>query len=152
MIYWIITGAAGFVLLATAIILQQNKFHKLAKKFDELICKHNGFVDLVRDDIDNIYDETNERIDEINKEFMNVYDVLKASKEFADDATDTMELMVDTDELIINRLNSLEDDVDMMWQAVEEHDEILYSFFDEQPEQVEEPKEKKTKKAKKNKK
>ena len=138
---------AGFILLVVFICIQENKIHKLTTKFDNLVEKHNSFVDCVRDDVDNIYNETNRTIDEINHEFHNVYDVLKASKEFADDITDTMELMVDTDEVIIDRLNELEDDVDMMWDAVEEHDEILYSFFDECPEQAEE--EKPAKKSKK---
>lgn len=141
-IWWI----AGFVILAVAIIIQENKFHKLAIKFDEMVSKHNAFIDLVRDDIDNIYEETNKRIDEINREFHNVYEVLTSSKEFADDVTNTMELMCDTDELIINRINELEDDVGMMWDAVEEHDEILYSFFDDEPEQAEEKPAKKNKK------
>lgn len=144
MIYWLIWW---WVVLAIIIIVQENKIHKLANKFDNLVEKHNSFVDCVRDEFDNIYDETNDRIDEINHEFHNVYDVLKASKEFADDVTETMELMCDTDEVIIDRLNELEDDVDMMWDAVEEHDEILYAFFDECPEQAEE--EKPAKKSKK---
>ena len=137
----------GFIVLAVVIIIQQNKLNKLANRFDALVGKHNDFVDCVRDDVDHIYDETNRTIDEINHEFHNVYDVLKASKEFADDVTETMELMVDTDEVIIDRLNELEDDVDMMWDAVEEHDEILYAFFEDEPEQAEE--EKPAKKSKK---
>ena len=144
MIYWLI---GWWVVLAIIIIVQENKIHKLATKFDNLVVKHNSFVDCVRDDVDNIYNETNRTIDEINHEFHNVYDVLKASKEFADDVTDTMELMCDTDEVIIDRLNELEDDVDMMWDAVEEHDEILYEFFNDEPEQAEE--EKPAKKSKK---
>lgn len=138
---------AGFILLVVFICIQENKIHKLTNKFDNLIEKHNSFVDCVRDDVDNIYNETNRTIDEINYEFHNVYDVLKASKEFADDITDTMELMVDTDEVIIDRLNELEDDVEYMWDAVEEHDEILYAFFEDEPEQAEE--EKPAKKSKK---
>ena len=141
---------AGLVCYGIWMIIQENKINKLAKKFDNLVEKHNSFVDCVRDEFDNIYDETNDRIDEINHEFHNVYDVLKASKEFADDVTETMELMCDTDEVIIDRLNELEDDVDMMWDAVEEHDEILYEFFDDEPEQAEE--EKPAKKEKKSKK
>ena len=122
---WLIAGwIAGFIILAVVIIIQQNKLNKLANRFDALVVKHNDFVDCVRDDVDNIYNETNRTIDEINHEFHNVYDVLKASKEFADDVTETMELMCDTDEIIIDRLNELEDDVDMMRDAVEEHDEI----------------------------
>lgn len=147
MTYLIITCAVWFVLTLVAILLQQNKINKLANRFDALVEKHNDFVDCVRDDVDHIYNETNRTIDEINHEFHNVYDVLKASKEFADDVTETMELMCDTDEIIIDRLNELEDDVDMMWDAVEEHDEILYAFFEDEPEQAEE--EKPAKKSKK---
>lgn len=139
-----------FVVLCAVIIFQEDKIQKLATKFDKLVEKHNSFVDCVGDEFDNIYNETNKRIDEINHEFHNVYDVLKASKEFADDVTETMELMVDTDEVVIDRLNELEDDVKMMWDAVEEHDEILYEFFEDCPEQVEE--EKPAKKEKKSKK
>ena len=147
MTYLIITCAVWFVLTLVAILLQQNKINKLANRFDALVGKHNDFVDCVRDDVDHIYNETNRTIDEINHEFHNVYDVLKASKEFADDVTETMELMCDTDEIIIDRLNELSDDVDMMWDAVEEHDEILYAFFEDEPEQAEE--EKPAKKSKK---
>lgn len=135
------------IALCIALLVQENKINKLATKFDNLVGKHNSFVDCVRDEFDNIYDETNDRINEINHEFHNVYDVLKASKEFADDVTETMELMCDTDEVIIDRLNELEDDVDMMWDAVEEHDEILYEFFEDCPDEVEE--EKPAKKSKK---
>ena len=131
-------------------IIQENKIHKLTNKFDNLVEKHNSFVDCVRDELDNIYDETNDRIDEINHEFHSIYTILGTNKEFADEVTDTLELMCDTDEVIIDRLNELEDDVDMMWDAVEEHDEILYTFFDDEPEQAEE--EKPAKKEKKSKK
>lgn len=145
---YLITCGIWFVLTLVAILLQQNKINKLAGRFDALVEKHNSFVDCVRDDVDNIYNETNRTIDEINHEFHNVYDVLRASKEFADDVTETMELMCDTDEIVIDRLNELSDDVDMMWDAVEEHDEILYSFFDDEPEQAEEPAKKKKSKNK----
>lgn len=115
------------------------------EKFDKLTEKHNAFVDAVRDEFDNIYDETNERIDEINWEFGNVYSVLTAQKEFADDVTDTMELMCDTDEMIINRINDIEEDLAI---ANTELDDIIVSIFEEEPIEAEGP----AKKSKKNKK
>lgn len=139
MIIWL--TIAGFVILAVAIAIQENKIHKLAKKFDKLVDKHNAFVDAVRNELDSIYDVANERIDEINWEFNNVYSVLAAQKEFADDVTDTMELMCDTDEMIIDRINDIEEDLAI---ANTELDDIIVSIFEE--EEVEEKPAKKSKK------
>lgn len=141
MIIWF--TIAGFIILAVAIAIQENKIHKLAKKFDKLVDKHNAFVDWVRDEFDNIYNETNERIDEINWEFNNVYSVLAAQKEFADDVTDTMELMCDTDEMIIDRINDIEEDLAI---ANTELDDIIVSIFEEEEKEVEEKPAKKSKK------
>lgn len=110
-------------------------FWRHREKFDKLTDKHNAFVDAVRDEFDNIYDETNERIDEINWQFHNIYNVLNEQKEFADDVTDTMELMCDTDEMIINRINDIEEDLAI---ANTELDDIIVSIFEEEEEEVEE--------------
>lgn len=141
MIIWL--TIAGFIILAVAIAIQENKIHKLAKRFDKLVDKHNAFIDAVSGEFDNIYNETNERIDEINWEFNNVYSVLAAQKEFADDVTDTMELMCDTDEMIINRINDIEEDLAI---ANTELDDIIVSIFEEEEEEVEEKPAKKSKK------
>lgn len=118
-------------------------FWRHREKFDKLTDKHNAFVDAVRDEFDNIYDETNERIDEINWQFHNIYNVLNEQKEFADDVTDTMELMCDTDEMIIDRINDIEEDLAI---ANTELDDIIVSIFEEEEEEVEEKPAKKSKK------
>lgn len=99
---------------------------------------------------EDLVDQFNERIDEVNYEFNNVYEVLGASKEFADEVTDTMELMCDTDEIIIDRLNDIEDVLDEMEEeisfanvAIDDLDSILYEIFENTPEEVEEENKKK---------
>ena len=141
MIIWL--NIAGFIILAVAIAIQENKINKLAKRFDRLVDKHNAFVDAVRDELDSIYCVANERIDEINHEFHWVYNVLNEHKEFADDVVDTMELMCDTDELIINRINDIEEDLAI---ANTELDDIIVSIFEEEEEEEEKPAKKSKKK------
>ena len=93
-----------------------------------------------------LIEQFNERIDEINNEFGNVYEVLQANKEFADDLTDTMELMCDTDELILDKLYDMEDDLSVNNVIL---DDIISELFNEQPEEAEEKPAKKTKKTNK---
>ena len=54
-----------------------------------------------------------------------------------------MELMCDTDELIINRINDIEEDLAI---ANTELDDIIVSIFEEEEEEVEEKPAKKSKK------
>jgi hypothetical protein len=63
-----------------------------------------------------------------------------------------MELMCDTDEIMIDRINDIEDTLDEMEEelafvnvSIDDLDSILYEMFEEQPEE-EETKTKKTKK------
>jgi len=118
-------------------------FWRHREKFDKLTDKHNAFVDWVRDEFDNIYNETNERIDEINWEFHNIYNVLVEQKEFADDVVDAMETMCDTDEIIVDRINDIEEDLAI---ANTELDDIIVAIFEEEEEEVEEKPAKKSKK------
>jgi hypothetical protein len=79
-----------------------------------------------------------------------VYKILNANKEFADDVVDTMELMCDTDELIIDRINDIEEDLALLNAEV---DDIIVELFSEEPEEAGNKKNKKeTKKEKKTKK
>ena len=75
-----------------------------------------------------------------------MYDVLKASKEFADDVTETMELMCDTDEAILDKLYDMEEDLAVNNVIL---DDIVSELFEEIPEEVEEKPAKKAKKTKK---
>ena len=135
---------------AIALILQENKINKLQRKFDIIAEKHNWLIDTTVDMYEDLVDQFNERIDEVNYEFNNVHEVLWASKEFADELTDTMELMCDTDEIIIDRLNDIEDVSDEMEEeisfanvAIDDLDSILYEIFENTPEEVEEENKKK---------
>jgi len=139
----IIWALVCIILLAIAIIVQENKIHKLINRFDTFVEKHNNFVDFVRGEIDDIYDQTNERIDEINHEFLSVYTILGTNKEFADDVTDTLELMCDTDEIVLDRINELEEEVSLLNVEV---DDIINELFAEAPEEIEEKPAKKSKK------
>ena len=139
----IVISIITFICLCVCICIQENKIRKLAKRFDKIIDKHNAFVDAVRDEFDNIYDETNDRIDEINNEFHNVYEVLNSNKEFADDVTDTMELMCDTDEIVIDRLRDFEEALAITNVTL---DEIIEQMFKDQPEEAEKPAKKSKKK------
>lgn len=140
------------VLYGIAFIMQENKIHKLQKKFNIMTEKHNDLIDTILANNDDLVDILNERIAEINNEFHDVYEILKASKHFADEATDTMELMCDTDEMIIDRINDIEDELDEMEEelayinvSIDDLDSILYEMFEEEPEEVEETKTKKKK-------
>ena len=134
---------AGFVCFAVAIIVQENKINKLNKRFEKMKWCHNGFIDLVSDTFDDLYCQFNERVDEINWEFHNVYGVLADGKEFADDIVDTMELMCDTDEIVLDRINDIEEELCII---NEELDDIIVELFEEVPEEVEEKPAKKSKK------
>jgi hypothetical protein len=93
-----------------------------------------------------LIEQFNERVDEINHEFHNVYQILQSEKEFADDLTDTMEIMCDTDELILDKLYDMEEDLSVNNVIL---DDIISELFNEQPEEAEEKPAKKTKKTKK---
>ena len=150
MAYWFLVAA--LVCFAIALIMQENKIHKLHKKFCALADKHNWLIDTDLEMYDEVIGQFNDRIDEINHEFHNVYDILNAAKSFSDEVTDTMELMCDTDEIMIDRINDIEDALDEMEEelafvnvSIDDLDSILYEMFEEQPEE-EETKTKKTKK------
>ena len=150
MAYWFLVAA--LVCFAIALIMQENKIHKLHKKFCALADKHNWLIDTDLEMYDEVIGQFNDRIDEINHEFHNVYDILNAAKNFSDEVTDTMELMCDTDEIMIDRINDIEDALDEMEEelafvnvSIDDLDSILYEMFEEQPEE-EETKTKKTKK------
>lgn len=144
---WLIIALACF---AVALLINVTHTHKLSIRLAELIERHNGLCDTCAEQQIDLIDEFNERVDEINKEFGNVYKVLNANKEFADDVVDTMELMCDTDELIIDRINDIEEDLALLNSEV---DDIIVELFSEEPEEAENKKNKKeTKKEKKTKK
>ena len=150
MAYWFLVAA--LVCFAIALIMQENKIHKLHKKFCALADKHNWLIDTDLEMYDEVIGQFNDRIDEINREFHNVYDILNAAKNFSDEVTDTMELMCDTDEIMIDRINDIEDALDEMEEelafvnvSIDDLDSVLYEMFEEQPEE-EETKTKKTKK------
>ena len=144
MIIWL--TIAGFIILAAAFVAQENKIHKLDKRFDKFVEKHNGLCDTSADMHNELIDEFNERIDEINNEFHNVYQILQSEKEFADDVTSTMELMCDTDEAILDKLYDMEEDLTVANVIL---DDIVSELFVEQPEEAEEKPAKKAKKSKK---
>lgn len=148
LIIWLIVVAIVMLIMAVRISILEDKLETCVseKRFTKLADTHNNFVDFVQDGFDNIYEQVNDRIDDINNEFHNVYDVLGASKEFADDVTDTMELMCDTDEMIINRINDIEEDLAVNDVIL---DDIISELFTEQPDEVEEKPAKKTKKTNK---
>lgn len=144
---WLIISVAvmAFCLLVMAIkhTLLEDKFKELENKFYKLADTHNSFVDFVADEFDDLYIEWNERIDEINDEFHNVYTNIKYLSETDDTIVDVMELMCDTDDAIINRVNDWEDEICMINAEI---DDIIKELFASKPE---ENKEKKTEKSSK---
>lgn len=140
---WLIIALSCF---AVAVLLNVIRTEELYRKFDKIVEKHNGLCDTSADMHSELIDEFNERIDEINNEFHNVYEILQAEKEFADDVTDTMELMCDTDEAILDKLYDMEEDLVVANTVL---DDIVSELFIEQPEEADEKPAKKTKKAKK---
>lgn len=142
---WLIIALVCF---AVALLINVIKTDKLYRRFDKFVEKHNGLCDTSADMHYELIDEFNERIDEINNEFHNVYQILQAEKEFADDVTDTMEIMCDTDEAILDKLYDMEEDLTVANVIL---DDIVSELFIKQPEEVEEKPAKKAKKAKKTK-
>jgi hypothetical protein len=128
------------------LLLNVIRTDKLDRRFDKFVEKHNGLCDTSADMHCELIDEFNERIDEINNEFHNVYQILQSEKEFADDMTDTMELMCDTDEAILDKLYDMEEDLTVANVIL---DDIVSELFVEQPEEAEEKPAKKAKKTKK---
>ena len=137
---------AGIALIVFAIIVSGILF-KLNKKIEKLWQIHNNFVDYSMDMYEDLVNQTNDRIDMVNEHFHRVDDVLEDSHEIFWDIIDTLEIQLDTNESMCDRITELEDDTAYMWDAVEEHDEILYEFFEDEPEEIEE--EKPAKKSKK---
>lgn len=123
-----------YCIINTGLIVRTNKtINKLGRI-------HDNFVDYVEDMHNDAINQANQSIDEANRQFHRIDETLE-------DIVDAMELMCDTDEAVLNRLNKLEDNTEYMWDALEEHDDILYSFFEDCPDEVEEEKPaKKTKK------
>lgn len=142
---WLIIALVCF---AVALLINVVRTDKLDRRFDKFVEKHNGLCDTSADMHNELIDEFNDRIDEINNEFHNVYQILQSEKEFADDLTDTMELMCDTDEAILDKLYDMEEDLTVANVIL---DDIVSELFVEQPEEVEEKPAKKAKKAKKTK-
>ena len=147
---WLIIALACF---AVALLINVIRTDKLDRRFDKFVEKHNGLCDTsadmhceLIDEFNERIDEFNERIDEINNEFHNVYQILQSEKEFADDLTDTMELMCDTDEAILDKLYDMEEDLTVANVIL---DDIVSELFVEQPEEAEEKPAKKAKKTKK---
>lgn len=140
---WLIIALVCF---AVALLFNVIRTDKLYRRFDKFVEKHNGLCDTSADMHDELIDEFNERIDEINNEFHNVYQILQSEKEFADDVTDTMELMCDTDEAILDKLYDMEEDLTVANVIL---DDIVSELFVEQPEEVEGKPAKKAKKTKK---
>lgn len=137
---WLIIALACF---AVALLINVIRTDKLDRRFDKFVEKHNGLCDMSADMHSELIDEFNERIDEINNEFHNVYQILQSEKEFADDLTDTMELMCDTDEAILDKLYDMEEDLTVTNVIL---DDIVSELFIEQPEEAEEKPAKKSKK------
>lgn len=140
---WLIIALVCF---AVALLINVIKTDKLYRRFNRFVEKHNGLCDTSADMHSELIDEFNERIDEINHEFHNVYQILQSEKEFADDVTDTMELMCDTDEAILDKLYDMEEDLTVANVIL---DDIVSELFVEQPEEAEEKPAKKAKKTKK---
>lgn len=137
---------AAVVCFAIALILQENKIHKLQKKLRIIAEKHNGLIDTIVETYDNLCDQFNDRIDDINYEFDGVYEVLWQAKEVNDDIVDTLEIMCDTDEAALDRINDIEEELALINVSLDDLDSILFEAFDEEEEIEETKKEKKSKK------
>ncbi len=137
---------AAVVCFAIALILQENKIHKLQRKLRIIAEKHNGLIDTIVETYDDLCNQFNDRIDDINYEFDGVYEVLWQAKEVNDDIVDTLEIMCDTDEAALDRINDIEEELALINVSIDDLDSILFEAFDEEEEIEETKKEKKSKK------
>ena len=75
-----------------------------------------------------------------------MYEVLWQAKEVNDDIVDTLEVMCDTDEAALDRINDIEEELALINVSIDDLDSILFEAFDEEEEIEETKKEKKSKK------
>lgn len=136
------------VCFAIALILQENKIHELQRKFRIVAEKHNGLIDTIVETYDDLCNQFNDSIDDINYEFDGVYAVLWQAKKVNDDIVDTLEIMCDTDEAALDRINDIEEELALINVSIDDLDSILFEAFDEEEEIEETKKEKKSNKKK----
>lgn len=136
------------VCFAIALILQENKIHELQRKFRIVAEKHNGLIDTIVETYDDLCNQFNDSIDDINYEFDGVYEVLWQAKKVNDDIVDTLEIMCDTDEAALDRINDIEEELALINVSIDDLDSILFEAFDEEEEIEETKKEKKSNKKK----
>ena len=130
-----------FVVVILAIV--NDNVEKLKNKVTCLVDKHNGLVDLTDKTFEALYDELNQRIDEINGEFHNVYQVVMEWQDIDNDIIDAMELMCDTDEGVLNRVYDIEEELALINAEL---DDIIVDMFMDEVDEVEEKPAKKSKK------
>ena len=112
---------------------------------------HDNFVNVVIDTYDDLVEQANEAIDQANGYLNDIDEILGTNEEILRDVIDTIGLGLDTDELLLKKIQRVEDESDYMWAVMEEHDDmleqhdalldgyddILYEIFEEEPEEAE---------------
>lgn len=125
---------AGIALVIFAIVVSA-VLVRLNNKIERLWRIHDNFVDTTEDVFNDLVGQVNDRIDMVNDQFHRVDDMFDDAHEIFWDIIDTLEIQLDTNEVLSDRLTELEDDSAYMWDVMEEHDDILYEFFEDEPEE-----------------
>lgn len=123
------------ILVAIDNVLLKQKLEVVEKHFANLKEKHNRFVSDAVDEINNIAGYLDELCDDVNENFYNIEVTHDNIKETFDDIINTMDLMCDTDEAFIKRINSIEEDIDDLSCGVDNLDDMLLEFILEDAEE-----------------
>jgi len=136
----------AIVALLVYCLVLSSKLADVEGNLEDLCRIHDNFVDACSDAYEDLINQTNERIDDVNDIFEDIEDEFDEAQDVIEEVIDTIGLAVDTDKMIIDRLIKVEDESAYMRDVMEEHDDVLYSLFEDAPEEVEEEKPAKKKK------
>jgi len=137
---------AGIALVAAvvSVVVLWIKVHNVKKDFRTLTIIHDNFVDRVNDVYEDLVNQCNEKIDIVNGYLNDIDAVLETNEEILTDIIETVWLGLDADEILMNKINQLEDESDYMWAVMEEHDDAIdecndvidtiYTIFEDEPE------------------
>lgn len=115
-----------------------------AKKADKADIRtiadaHNWFMELCSDVYEDLVDQMNERVDKTNEVFMEMEDLFKENKDILNDIIDVIGLGLDADEILMEKINMLEDENEYIFDTLDEYDDVIdtiYAIFEDEPEEA----------------
>lgn len=120
------------------------RIHNVKKDFRALTIIHDNFVDRANDVYEDLVNQCNDKIDVVNGYLNDIDTILDTNEEILTDIIETVWLWLDADEILMNKINQLEDESDYMWAVMEEHDDAIdecndvidtiYTIFEDEPE------------------